>query len=375
MPSPPPPPPKKPASGDAKHLVIERAKRMDRDHVTKIVSKNVGQIPYMSKTLRRNKDFMLELVQANPRAINFLDNKLMLKAIKRDVGVLAYISSNFASDYKFWVQALSVVVKALRYAPSEMLKDYEFWPQALSVDVKALRYAPSEMLNDYEFWPQALSVDVKALRYAPSEMLNDYEFWPQALSVDVNALRYASAEMLDDYDFLVQAFNVDVNALGYASPEMLKHFNIGQHMADRAFWAAQEGGKHKTKLFISNRDRALYVLKHAKNALAIISEELNGDKDVVLEAWRDGMHIQDDESPLLWCKEALYEDESFVKQLLVKAPNNAGEILEMTDGEGFEGFSKEFYIEACEQNMLLCETLPKKVLSGLVAAYVRKAAD
>ena len=325
MPSPPPPPPKKPASGDAKHLVIERAKRMDRDHVTKIVSKNVGQIPYMSKTLRRNKDFMLELVQANPRAINFLDNKLMLKAIKRDVGVLAYISSNFASDYKFWVQALSVVVKALRYAPSEML--------------------------------------------------NDYEFWPQALSVDVNALRYASAEMLDDYDFLVQAFNVDVNALGYASPEMLKHFNIGQHMADRAFWAAQEGGKHKTKLFISNRDRALYVLKHAKNALAIISEELNGDKDVVLEAWRDGMHIQDDESPLLWCKEALYEDESFVKQLLVKAPNNAGEILEMTDGEGFEGFSKEFYIEACEQNMLLCETLPKKVLSGLVAAYVRKAAD
>ena len=350
MPSPPPPPPKKPASGDAKHLVIERAKRMDRDHVTKIVSKNVGQIPYMSKTLRRNKDFMLELVQANPRAINFLDNKLMLKAIKRDVGVLAYISSNFASDYKFWVQALSVVVKALRYAPSEMLKDYEFWPQALSVDVKALRYAPSEMLNDYEFWPQALSVDV-------------------------NALRYASAEMLDDYDFLVQAFNVDVNALGYASPEMLKHFNIGQHMADRAFWAAQEGGKHKTKLFISNRDRALYVLKHAKNALAIISEELNGDKDVVLEAWRDGMHIQDDESPLLWCKEALYEDESFVKQLLVKAPNNAGEILEMTDGEGFEGFSKEFYIEACEQNMLLCETLPKKVLSGLVAAYVRKAAD
>jgi hypothetical protein len=146
-------------------------------------------------------------------------------------------------------------------------------------------------------------------------------------------------------------------------------------MHDRAFWDAQEGGKHKTKLFITNKERAPHVLKHAENALAIISEELNGDKDVVLEAWRDGMHIQDDESPLLWCKEALYKDESFVKQLIVKAPNNAVEILQMASGEGFEGFSKEFYIKACEQNIDLCYTLPKKVLSGLLVAYVRKAAD
>jgi hypothetical protein len=90
MPS--PPPPKKPASGDAKDLVIKRAKRRDRHHVMKIVSKNAGQIPYMSKTLRRDDGFMLKLVQADPRVINFLDNKLMLKAIKLDVGVLAYIS-------------------------------------------------------------------------------------------------------------------------------------------------------------------------------------------------------------------------------------------------------------------------------------------
>lgn len=224
----------------------------------------------MSKTLRRDDDFMLELVEANPDAINFLHPKLMVQAIKKDVEVLAHISPDFACDYEFWAQA----------------------------------------------------------------------------------------------------FSVDVNALGYASPEMLKDFDIGEHMNERAFWQAQDGGKDSTKLYISKRDRALYVLEHTKNALAIISEELKGDEEVVLKAWRDGMHIQDDESPLLWCDQALYKDESFVKKLLVKAPSNAEDILEMTDGEGF---SKEFYIEACQQNKALCASLPTSVLSALVAALLPKA--
>ena len=158
----PSPPPQKRPSGDAKHLVIDRARRLHKHHVKEIVRQNASQIPYMSKKLRRDDDFMLELVQANPKAINFLDNKLMLKAIKVDVGVLAHISPNFACNYEFWAQA----------------------------------------------------------------------------------------------------FRVDVNALGYASPEMLKDFDIGEHMNYRAFRHAQEGGRDKTKLYISNRDRALYVLKH-----------------------------------------------------------------------------------------------------------------
>lgn len=266
----PSPPPQKRPSGDAKHLVVKWDRRAHKAHVKKIVREDVFRIRYMSKTLRRDEDFMLELVQENPCAINFLDNKLMLKAIKADVGVLAHISPNFARDYKFWAQA----------------------------------------------------------------------------------------------------FSVDVNALGYAPPEILKDFDIAEHMNDRAFWHAQEGGKDKTKLYISNKERALYVLKHTENGLAIISKELNGDRDVVLEAWRDGMHIQDDETPLFWCDEALYNDQSFVKQLLVKAPSNAEDILQMTDDEGF---SKEFYMEACQQNRVLCTTLPKEVLSALVVALLPKA--
>ena len=56
--------------------------------------------------------------------------------------------------------------------------------------------------------------------------------------------------------------------------------------------------------------------------------------------------------------------------MLVKAPSNAEEILQMTDGEGF---SKEFYIEACQQNKVLCSSLPKEVLSVMVAALLPKA--
>jgi hypothetical protein len=266
----PSPPPQKPPSGDAKHLVIDRARRQHKPYVKEIVRQIASEITSMSKKLRRDDDFMLELVEANPKVINFLDDKLMLKAIKLDVGVLAHISPNFACNYEFWAQA----------------------------------------------------------------------------------------------------FRVDVNALGYASPQMLKHFDISAHINDRAFWDAQEGGKDKTKLYISDRDRALYVLKHAENALAIISEDLNKDTEVVLEAWRDGMHAIDDESPLLWCDGDLYKDESFMKKLLVKAPSNAEEILQMTNGEGF---SKEFYIDACKQNKVLCSSLPKEVLSVLVADLLPRA--
>lgn len=58
-----------------------------------------------------------------------------------------------------------------------------------------------------------------------------------------------------------------------------------------------------------------------------------------------------------------------MKQLLIKAPSNAEEILQMTDGEGF---SKEFYMQACQQNRALCTSLPKEVLSVLVAALLPK---
>lgn len=266
----PSPPPQKRPSGDVKHLVIDRARRQHNPHVKEIVRQIASEITSMSKKLRRDDDFMLELVQANPRVINFLDDKLMLEAIKVDVGVLAHISPNFACDYEFWAQA----------------------------------------------------------------------------------------------------FRVDVNAIGYASPEMLKDFDIREHINDRAFWSAQEGGRDKTKLYISDKDRALYVLKHTENALGTISEELTGDQDVVLEAWRDGMHTIDDESPLLWCDQNLYKDESFVKKLLVKAPSNAEEILQMTDGQGF---SKEFYIDACKQKKVLCTSLPKEVLSVLVEALLPRA--
>lgn len=272
----PSPPPLKRLSDDAKHLVIDRARRAHKPHVKEIVRQNASQMPFMSKELRRNDTFMLELLQANPKAMEFVHPKLarreefMLKAMKVDVKVLAHIAPDLACDYEFWAKA----------------------------------------------------------------------------------------------------FSLNVNALAYASPEMLKDFDIGKHMNDRAFWHAQEGGKDKTKLYISDRDRALYVLKHTENALDIISEELNGDRDVVLQAWRDGMHNQDDLSPQLWCDEALYKDESFVKELLVKAPSNAEDILEMTDGEGF---SKEFYMQACQENKDLCFCLPKEVLSVLVAALLPKA--
>lgn len=224
--------------------------------------------------------------------------------------------------------------------------------------------------RDDAFMLELVHANPEAIKFVHPKLTQRVEFMLAAMKVDVRVLAHISPDLMADDDFWAQAFNVNVNALGYASPEMLKHFDISAHMNDRAFWDAQEGGKDKTKLYISDRDRALYVLRHAENALAIISEDLNKDTEVVLEAWRDGMHIQDDESPLLWCDEDLYKDESFVKQLLVKAPSNAEEILQMTDGEGF---SKEFYIDACKQNKALCSSLPKEVLSVLVAALLPRA--
>lgn len=224
--------------------------------------------------------------------------------------------------------------------------------------------------RDDAFMLELLQANPEAIKFVHPKLTRRAEFMLEALKVDVKVLAHISHDLAHDYEFWGQAFRVDVNTLAYASPGMLKDFDIGEHMNDRAFWHGQEGGKDKTKLYISDRERALYVLEHAENALAIISNELKGDKDVVLQAWRDGMHDQDDECPRLWCDEDLYKDADFVKQLLVKAPSNAEDILDMTDGDGF---SKEFYMEACQQNENLCFCLPKEVLSVLVAALLPKA--
>ena len=234
-------------------------------------------------------------------------------------------------------------------------------------NVSQIQHASKDLLRDEDFMLEIIGFKRTALKYA-TELAGNQDFMLRAMQVDVKVLVYLSEDLKSDEEFFEQAFFYNVNALCYASKRVLQDFDIPGQLR-KLFWKNPGNFDRRLEnLKVSQKDAALYLLEHATNALAIVSETLKADEDVVMAAWVDGIDVRDDESPLHWCDPVLYERDAFVMKMLVKAPNNAHEILYMREGKDF---GVEFYIEACKRNEILTKTLPSKALSAIVLHFLR----
>lgn len=252
--------------------------------------------------------------------------------------------------------------KQLAYVDVALKADAEFMYSLICRDWKTIAHAAPGLKADATFMLDAVRNHTRTLQFADDTLKDSEDFMLKAMDISVDTLAHISSRLQHDDEFFVQAGVKNLNALGYAAEDVLGNYGVVEDIQENL------NVVHKDhRIYITDRQKALRVLKYARDAFPLVSKDLYGDKDVMLEAWKENMDIRDETCPFFECDEALYNDEDFMFKLLVKVPSVAKDALKLHTGNGF---SLAFYEEACRENPQLRWTLPRKVLVALVGKLI-----
>ncbi|CAJ1361959.1 unnamed protein product [Effrenium voratum] len=120
-------------------------------------------------------------------------------------GLLRHAPEELRGDREFMLEAVAQDGRALQYASEELRGTREFMLAAVAQDGRALQYASEELRGDREFMLAAVAQDGYALHFASKELCGDREFVLAALAQNGDALQHASEELREERAFVLEA--------------------------------------------------------------------------------------------------------------------------------------------------------------------------
>ena len=245
------------------------------------IDKNKATLENLSKEIKTNKDFILELVTQNGL-------------------FLEYASEELQSDKEIVLAAITNNGEALRHANEEFLESREFVLLAAKTfgrvfDIKGSwdgfnrRCVPSEFKADKEIVMTALANDGNALQLVSDEMKADKEVVLFAVSNDGKALEYASDELKADKEVVMRAISCEgLDKYSYCIKYALKEFNPSKEMVIAIVSKLGDALKYASDTFKADKEAVLAAISNKGSALEYASEELKADKEMVMAALSNG---------------------------------------------------------------------------------------
>ena len=201
------------------------------------IDRNKATLEKLSKEIKTNKDFILELVAQNGLFLKYAseelqsDKEIVVEAITNNGEALRYANEEFLESREFvllaaktfgWVFDIKGSWEGFnrRCVLSEFRADKEIVMTALANDGTALELLSDAMKADKEVVLFAFSNGCKNLYHVSDELKADKDVVLAAVSNDGNALKYASDELKADKEVVMAAIKYDGKALQYASEEL-----------------------------------------------------------------------------------------------------------------------------------------------------------
>ena len=280
------------------------------------IDKDKETLEDLSKEIKTNKDFILELVTQNGL-------------------FLEYASEELQSDKEIVLAAVTNNGEALRYANEEFLKSREFVLLAAKTfgwvfDIKGSwegfkrRCVPSEFKADKEIVMTALANDGTALQLLSDEMKADKEVVLFAFSNGCKNLYHVSDELKADKDVVLAAVSNDGNTLKYAS-DVLKADKevVMKAISCEGLYASSYCIKYALKEFNPDKEMVLAIVSKLGNALEYAPQEFKADKEVVMKAIScEGLYASS------YCIKYALKEFNPDKEMVIEIVSKLGDALE-----------------------------------------------
>jgi hypothetical protein len=148
----------------------------DYDIALKLVKLDGMVLENISTKLKDNEKIVRAAINNNPFAAMFaskklLDNKdLALIAVNKEGGAFSYFSERLRSDKDVVLPAVKNNGEALLYVFGELKKDKEIVLAAIKSNKKAVLFTPNELFSDKEVALEALRQETLAYVYFPEDL-------------------------------------------------------------------------------------------------------------------------------------------------------------------------------------------------------------
>jgi hypothetical protein len=243
--------------------------------------------------LRANKKIILILVSVNGYFLKFItefrsDRDVVIAAVSSSPCSLEYAADNFQDDLDIVNLAISGSGAALQYASPRLKSRVDLVLKSLvNNNGHILKYLPDQIRKD------------KALALIAIENGLDYYFLDEELKSDRNiCLEYVKKKGAVGFGNLINAFKSDKEIC----LEAIR--NTDQY--EEQIWASDYEDYHEIEGSVDN------------TALQFASEELNNDREVVLEA------VKQNGTALCWASEELRSD----REIVFEAVKRYGSVLQ-----------------------------------------------
>ncbi|KAG2373346.1 hypothetical protein C9374_012212 [Naegleria lovaniensis] len=189
--------------------------------------------------LRKNKEFMLKVVQLNGKALSYAelplknDLDIVLAAVRQNGEALRCIYVDptccLRSNKDVILEAIKQNKKALQWVPMNLLTDLSFMLKVVTLifpEFEGLKFASDDLKNDKDIALVAVKKDGNALNFVSAALKSDYDVVLAAVRQYEHALVYASNDLRNDKEIVLEAIRKYGSALCFASDELKKDREI-----------------------------------------------------------------------------------------------------------------------------------------------------
>ena len=278
-----------------------------------------------SSYLKNDRSFVLKVVEKSGWRFQFASEKLRddrdvaMAAIKSFVGdveqaPLKHASKRLQSDREIVVESIKTCPESLKFAPETFKDDTKIATQVLSSAVNdnstCMNFFSDRIKDEKEFALSAVKTDPRFFKYVSSRLKADRDVVFQTVKLSGVLLEFASDPCKNDKEVVREAIKSDKGAWAHVSPTlkadpelMLLMLQGGEYYFDcflcmctqicrsgRAHARSQTvrggagGSPEILGPYANDRGFVLRAVTISGTSLALASEQLCADRDVVLTA-------------------------------------------------------------------------------------------
>lgn len=203
------------------------------EEVLEIVSQNFKHLKFVNSELKKNKDFVLKVIDlmedSYGRLFSYVpkhfnnDKDIALKLVKLDGMVLEGISPKLQNDEEIVREAISNNPYAAMFANERLLDNKALALIAVKKEGDTLSYFSDKLRADKEVVFEAVKNNGEALRYASTELKKDKGIAITAINSSKNAIISVPNELFEDNEVALAALKQDSTAFIYFPKDLFKN--------------------------------------------------------------------------------------------------------------------------------------------------------
>ena len=182
---------------------------------------------FVDVRILNNKNFIIELIRANPNAYNYLPDDLKTSprvAIEAVAHKDAYMFRHLHPDMKnnFSVCAASVKINGsvIQHASPLMRDNIKIIKMAIENTLGAFDYIAIKHRNNPDLMIHAIGISPIAMKYVGKKLMQNFKFLNAAVAINVGVLEYTPDYVNGDHDFMISVVKKNKMAIRYASNDL-----------------------------------------------------------------------------------------------------------------------------------------------------------